>query len=351
MIMLIIVLQIKKNYHVLPTPQYNITLTRMQTKHYNRSGLECYRETRDQQREIDMLEKPNIGEYLIDSVHQNEGVFSMPDRFDAMILRFSSQRLSFQSLTEIQRKLKVRDNLKEWSLLMIIKSNNEYTEVHQNEPANGWKCICGHSIMNLHYVYNKINRNVLIIGSDCIYKFGNETLRYEAQVLQNSVLHCSKCKEEYNGQYLYISGNRKYCLNCVFTLNKPNIQRIAEILLTLPNSKYILVPGEIEFLHNIKKIKRLTMKQHEWMRNITYKCRHIPEIPSLVVSRGNGRDKKIKIKYTVDHLINQPYNINQPDHLVTPNLNRPDFQRNLNAKFIPKDEIRQYQQVNYHFTI
>ena len=56
---------------------------------------------------------------------------------------------------------------KEWD-----KAKLEWECTHQVKNTKG-NCVCGHPLMNLYFITNKLNKNSLIVGSSCVRKFDN----------------------------------------------------------------------------------------------------------------------------------------------------------------------------------
>lgn len=74
--------------------------------------------------------------------------------------------------------------MKEWSLFSIAPEEEE----EENKDTT-IQCICSQYINNPYYVRNKINGNILRIGSDCIQKFGSSELVMECQEAERQRLY------------------------------------------------------------------------------------------------------------------------------------------------------------------
>lgn len=83
----------------------------------------------------------------------------MPERFTAVILAYSHSKIYNIAIGE-------------WS---VITSN----------VNNIGQCICSHKIQINNLVKNKINGNILVIGSECINKFGTGNMKTNYRIVSN----------------------------------------------------------------------------------------------------------------------------------------------------------------------
>jgi hypothetical protein len=87
-------------------------------------------------------------------------ITGMPERFTAVIMAYSQSKDYEYAINE-------------WSVINV--NSSEYTE----------QCICSHKIEINNYVRNNINGNVLIIGSECINKFGSGNMKTNLRIVSN----------------------------------------------------------------------------------------------------------------------------------------------------------------------
>ena len=95
-------------------------------------------------------------------------------RFTSMMVEFSSK--------------KDEDYINEWDVV-----NNTWDIPHQDQ------CICSQEIQNNYFIRNRVNGTVLVIGSECINKFGSEEMKDKHKVM--------KKQDTY-------SGDRRMCVSC-----------------------------------------------------------------------------------------------------------------------------------------
>ena len=101
-------------------------------------------------------------EMIWDILNQTDGCKKMPERFMAIILTFSQSKEPIEAM-------------KEWTNIQNIQNENE------KEPQKLFceikQCICSQNIEITYRVKNKLNNNILVIGSSCIEKFGCKELK------------------------------------------------------------------------------------------------------------------------------------------------------------------------------
>ena len=147
--------------------------------------------------EIDMLREPDLGQSAIDSIYQQTSVLQKPERFGIVIQFYSTNRT-----------LPPDDCLKEWIIL--------YTRFSGHFAHSTPRCFCSQSISRLFFIQNKYNGNILLIGADCIKKFGSDSLKSEKQTMGKFYRHCNHCGQSTLFTEI-VDGN---CQNCSEGLDK-----------------------------------------------------------------------------------------------------------------------------------
>lgn len=97
-----------------------------------------------------------------------------------------------------------------WTGLRALSENNKSNEcidewdyeitITDDDDDHLKKCLCGHTIINLCYIRNRINNNVSMVGIDCINKFGNKKINDKIKEVSKSIrtARCQYCLEPIN---------------------------------------------------------------------------------------------------------------------------------------------------------
>ena len=76
------------------------------------------------------------------------------------------------------KSLKFRETIKRESIAHSYEDS--ILEWFYNGSTEGiGKCICGQSLCNLHFIKNRFNKKILIVGSTCVGNLGNARLETE----------------------------------------------------------------------------------------------------------------------------------------------------------------------------
>ena len=125
---------------------------------------------------IDMLHYPVQGQLAIENVYQQTGISQKPDRFQ-VILRVYSTDMN-QSIVQ---------GLPQWHII-----HTRFTGNFGEHPSH---CICSQVIERLYFVQNSLNGNILLIGHECIKKFGSESLIAESSIIGKFYRKCQHCSK------------------------------------------------------------------------------------------------------------------------------------------------------------
>lgn len=125
------------------------------------------------------------------------------------------------------------DKIKEeWELIDITKTDN-----YSN-------CLCGKEIKELCYIQNKYNKEILIVGNECIKKVcPNTELNTKTHTL----------------------------FDCINKLKKDKTKAPNKLLISYCKKKDILTDWEYEFSLNTYKKRKLSEKQLYWRKEINSK--------------------------------------------------------------------------------
>lgn len=102
------------------------------------------------------------------------------------------KKLTFISrLIENSESDTYEEALKEWSFVYLGHSDLE----------QGYRCLCTKPIANLYHMYNETNGNEIIIGCECVQKFGSDDWKEKTRTATNeskrTTRDCGECGRRY----------------------------------------------------------------------------------------------------------------------------------------------------------
>lgn len=185
---------------------------------------------------IDMLADRYSGQIQINKLYEKYNLSTKPEKFKAIILHFSGL-----TYTPDTADFLIEQSIDQWKL--IVRSVNS-----EDEKAH---CSCSQKIHNLYYVYNPINKSILLIGSECINKFAKGTKLYEDfKIVKKIIQQCKNCDLQYPinrliGGYCYQcqdynTTKKKYCVTCL-NLTVPGNKKRCKKCRDENNTKYITI--------------------------------------------------------------------------------------------------------------
>ena len=167
--------------------------------------------------EINQYEAADNDYPRVAALHDRLGVVGKPERFRAILYHFSEPRTRLQDLTsEKQTEL-----LSQWTF-------------YASDVGDAY-CICSQPhIRDLRYIRNTKNRNILLVGNDCVEKLPDEVEVKQTNALftqeakkTDTCRHCTLTMERSDFEYVGICANcesqetpislcqlRRYCPSC-----------------------------------------------------------------------------------------------------------------------------------------
>ncbi len=152
--------------------------------------------------EIDMITRPAEGALMIADLYESCDM-DKPTRFKFILAWFSEPSLDFREIQGTpDEETMMRDCLNQWSFLSSCYDRgfrqhfNDNDEVETTTKETTTTCACSQNIENRYYFRNKLNSNVLLIGSSCLKKFASETTMAEDYLQVRKILRpCDNCGE------------------------------------------------------------------------------------------------------------------------------------------------------------
>lgn len=145
---------------------------------------------------IDMLHHQQLGQIAIEQLYENTGIFAKPERFQLIIRAYSR---------DVNQPLEIC--MPEWHILFTRFRNSNIQGMFGDLPSH---CCCSQDIEKLYFVQNSVTGNILLVGSECIKKFGSEALKQERTVIGKFYRKCLNCAK--STFFTDIVGG--HCSNC-----------------------------------------------------------------------------------------------------------------------------------------
>lgn len=155
---------------------------------------------------IDMLRHPQSGQPALEEIYNQTGVSKKQERFQIIIQCYSTDQ-----------SLPLDQCLSEWYIIHARKTS-------QSENFKP-RCCCSQDIERLYFVQNSLNGNILLVGGECIKKFGSDSLKTERQIISKFYRKCEHCdKLTFFTQIVggccpncskHAENEKRYCRSCL----------------------------------------------------------------------------------------------------------------------------------------
>lgn len=161
-------------------------------------GIRKNIEVPDLDSEIDMQSSPIQGSNLINNLHK---LWSgdKSSKFKFIICWFSHPRVNYLEVTDKQKALK--KCLDQWTFISCKYDSNKLGEDTMSElettiSISKSTCCCSQYIEKEYFYMNRLNDNILRIGSSCIEKFAKDTTMFDDyERIRKLHRKCQGCKK------------------------------------------------------------------------------------------------------------------------------------------------------------
>lgn len=198
----------------------------------------------DTQHEINMMNHNGLGQLSLETMYTEKNVKEKPDKFRASILQYSSPSIDIN-------KLRNAPDIDFQDILVFCLNQWEMLYNAGGSEGERCRCCCSQNIEKLNFYKNAHNGNVLMIGSDCVKKFGksSSTRMYDDHKLYSKIFKkCIQCKKkvpanEFIGNccisdYCQQSNtsSKRPCISCLDLKNREKCKKC-----TLANNPNIII--------------------------------------------------------------------------------------------------------------